>query len=100
MSLYKQLIVLEIVAVIGGHIVVRVAAGETYEDVVVHGLARPALAAVLVGAILLALAEAGFGGIATSFGGLIVLGYLLTAGGTIGTGAEQAVTKYFSTKEG
>jgi hypothetical protein len=96
----RGLILAEVVVLVGGRIVQSLAAGESYEDVVVYRIGRPALAAALLGAILLAVDEAGAGDLAAAFGGLVVLGYLLAAGGAVGTAAQQTVERVFSIQTG
>lgn len=95
MSGTKTTIALEMVVLVGGHIVLRLDSGERYEDIVVHELGRVALATSILGAILLSLDEVGAGALGASFGGLVVLGYLLALGGKLGSATERVVNQVF-----
>lgn len=83
--------------VVAGNVVTQIGKGRTYEDVVVHHLWRPALAASLLGAGLLTLDAVGLGTFAAAFGGLVVLGYLLAGSGALGREIEHFVLSLQST---
>lgn len=84
-------------ALFAGHLVISLQSGKTIENVAVHDTLRPALVTVALLALLLGMDEVGLGGAAAAFGGLVVLGYVLAAGGELGPAASGLVSQYLST---
>jgi len=96
----KTIILLEAAVLLGGSVVQRMARGEQFSEIAVYHLGRVALADVILLAILLSLDEVGLGETAALFGGLVVLGYLLAAGGALGSATAGVVDSFFQISGG
>ena len=94
----KTAILFEMMLLFGGTVVSKKAAGSSWQDLFLTGvLTKTATAVVIILAILLTFEEMGAGGVAVAFGGLIVLGYFLAAGGVLGTNLLQVEQSFFGT---
>jgi hypothetical protein len=80
----------------GGLLTAHAREGGSWTDLLVKRALRQGIAVCALGALLLVLADAGLGGAAAGLGGLIVLGYLLAAGGLLGPAVLELERRLFA----
>jgi hypothetical protein len=92
----KTVILLEMAVLAGGAIITRrVVRGHDWQTVLLHDSTRVLIAVLILTVLLLSLAEVGLGGAAGLFGGLVVLGYLLSAIGWLGPALPKLEAELF-----
>lgn len=90
----KAVILTEAFILFTATIAIHRSRGEAWVDIWTKTAVKAAIGTVIILMILLTAADLGAGNVAIMFGGLIVIGYLLTAFGTLGPALAQLEQTY------
>lgn len=91
----KTLILLEMVVLAGGSLITLRNKGATWQAVLFHDAIKRLIAVLILLILLLTAEEVGLGPAAALFGGLVTLGYVLAAIGTLGPALQAATNELF-----